>query len=273
MASFEPVPEEKILRVGYWNMRGLGSPLRMMCFFSKTTFKAECWTLSADIDYKSSAWFSTQKPIYKERQALINLPYVIDFDSDGSEIMITQTNACMAHLGRKLGLWGVNVKEISMCEMLLCEIYDLRNVVTRHAYGGTTEQNPDFIRQFTNPNASLGKLEIHLSRQTGFTEATPFLVGGHATAPDFHLFELLDQFTTFNNYNNYEDSLVNFPNIKKFYVHFGALPQMAEYLSSKLFKEIGLNNLGANFGSMPSGEKYDASKHTPPADASGTYSF
>lgn len=171
MASFQAVPEEKILRVGYWNMRGLGAPLRMMCFFSNTTFKAECWILSADMNYKASSWFATQKPIYKERQAMINLPYVIDFDTDGSEIFVTQSNACLAYLGRKLGLWGNNAREISMCEVLLCEIYDLRNIVTGHSYGGTAEQNPDFVRKYANPNGSLGKLEMHLSRQADFTEA------------------------------------------------------------------------------------------------------
>ena len=48
--------------------------------------------------YDASAWFGVKSPL-KEKNALINLPYVIDND-----IIVSQTNACLSYLGRKLSM-------------------------------------------------------------------------------------------------------------------------------------------------------------------------
>ena len=110
-------------------MRGLGAPLRSMCMWSGTSFIAKCHQMPADGDYLGAKWFLEDKPKLKDMNPMINLPYIIDGD-----MVITQTNACMSHLGRKLGLWGTSTVEISQCEQLLCEIYDLRSDMTRMAY-------------------------------------------------------------------------------------------------------------------------------------------
>jgi hypothetical protein len=77
-----------------------------------------------------SEWFS-QKPALKEKNPLMNLPYVIHGDR-----VITQSNACFSYLGRQLGLWGKTEDEVTDCEQLLCEIMDIRNNAVKFAYGG-----------------------------------------------------------------------------------------------------------------------------------------
>ena len=72
----------------------------------------------------ASTWLSVKKPALKAKNPLINLPYVVD-----GEVVVSQSNACLSYLGRKLGLWGGNEAEVSLCEQLLCEIMDLRNKV------------------------------------------------------------------------------------------------------------------------------------------------
>ena len=47
----------------------------------------------------------------------MNLPYVIDGDQ-----IIAQTNACFAHLGRVLGLYGSNYAETVKVEQCLCQV-------------------------------------------------------------------------------------------------------------------------------------------------------
>ena len=47
----------------------------------------------------------------------MNLPYVIDGDQ-----IVAQTNACFAHLGRVLGLYGSNYAETVKVEQCLCQV-------------------------------------------------------------------------------------------------------------------------------------------------------
>ena len=226
-------------------MRGLGAPLRSMCMWSGTSFIAKCHEMPADGDYLGAKWFLEDKPKLKDMNPMINLPYIIDGD-----MVITQTNACMSHLGRKLGLWGTSTVEISQCEQLLCEIYDLRSDMTRMAYDKNFET--EAARKVVNrqkKKSNLSKLEAWLELNPLFSESTPFLVGGHATAPDFHLFEILDQYNLLSVKVLGEDLFDILPKCKVFYeawVH----PRMQPYLKSKLHA-LPFNNLGASFGSAP----------------------
>lgn len=79
--------------------------------------------------WDTSDWFD-KKPALKEKNALMNLPYVID-----GEHTIAQTNACFAHLGRVLGLYGSNYAETLKVEQCLCQVMDLRNDAVSAFYG------------------------------------------------------------------------------------------------------------------------------------------
>ena len=65
--------------VGYWGIRGLGAPLRMMVLFHGG-YKLHCENYDLldkpEGGYDASAWFD-KKPALKEKQPLINLPYII----------------------------------------------------------------------------------------------------------------------------------------------------------------------------------------------------
>lgn len=254
------------LIVGYWNMRGLGAPLRSMCMWSGTRFQANCHPLPADIDYLNAKWFKEDKPVLKEKNCLVNLPYVKDGD-----LVITQTNACMSYLGRKFGLWGTTEVEIIHCEQLLCELYDLRGDMTRLAYGASfDEESARTVVKRQKKNTNLAKLELWLTTNPLFSEETPFLVGGHATAPDFHLFEMLDQYNLLASKVLKEDLFDTLPKLKVFYECWLKHEKMQPYLNSPLHK-LPLNNLGASFGSAPGGERYIRGESVPHDEASGVY--
>ena len=247
-------------------MRGLGAPLRAMCMWNETPFTAACHPLPADIDYLRAKWFLEDKPKLKEKNPLVNLPYIVDGDA-----VITQTNACLSHLGRKFGLWGCTDMEVSQCEQLLSEIYDLRGEMTRMAYDKNfeTEAARKVVKR-QKKNTNLSKLEAWLDHSPLFSETTPFLVGGHATAPDFHLFEMLDQYNHLASKVLKEDLFDCLPKCRLFYQAWLEHPKMQRYLSSKLHA-LPFNNLGASFGSAPNGEKYVVGESTPHDDVSGIY--
>lgn len=247
-------------------MRGLGAPLRSMCMWAGVSFQANCHPLPADIDYLKAKWFTDDKPKLKEKNPLVNLPYVIDND-----MVITQSNACMSHLGRKFGLWGTTDVEISQCEQLLCEVYDLRGAMTRMAYASEFDvEGARKVVKTSKKNTNLRKLELWLESNPLFSETTPFLVGGHATAPDFHLFEMLDQYNLLSSKLLEEDLFDTLPKLSAFYQAWLQHPKMQPYLTSKLHA-LPFNNLGASFGSAPNGEKYTVGESTPNDDVSGIY--
>ena len=65
--------------VGYWGIRGLAAPLRMMVLFHGG-YKLQCENYDLldkpEGGFDASAWFS-KKPELKEKHPLINLPYII----------------------------------------------------------------------------------------------------------------------------------------------------------------------------------------------------
>merc|ERR1719350_1435969 len=80
--------------IGYHKIRGLGAPLRMMMFYKSEPFQ----NVGYGADMKES-WFGDEKPKLAEKNACINLPYIIDGDS-----VVTQSMTCGLYLGKKLGI-------------------------------------------------------------------------------------------------------------------------------------------------------------------------
>merc|ERR1712176_211819 len=103
----------------------------------------------------------------------------------------------------------------------------------------------------------LQKLERVLEIQAQTTGKAPVvhLVNGKFSAPDFHLYEMLDQFEAFARENG-EDLYADFQRLKEFKDGFEALPENEFYLTSWLHTELPFNNCMARFGSLPGPKTY-----------------
>ena len=70
------VPPEapSALEVGYWDIRGLGAPLRMMCEFASVDYNPKIYGLTAKEGdgWDASAWFDV-KPVLKKKLSLIHI--------------------------------------------------------------------------------------------------------------------------------------------------------------------------------------------------------
>ena len=111
------------LTIGYWNIRGLGAPLRMMAEFAGEPYHAKLFDSSND------EW-ATYKAELIKINPFANLPFVRDGDR-----VITQSNACMSYLGTKFGLLGKDDEERAQVEQCLCQVMDLRNDAVALFYG------------------------------------------------------------------------------------------------------------------------------------------
>ena len=91
-----------MIEIGYWGIRGLAAPLRAMLMYHGTPFISTNYDLLDKPDdafgFQAPAWFMDRKPAMKEINPLANLPFLVDGD-----VIISQSNACLMYLGRKLG--------------------------------------------------------------------------------------------------------------------------------------------------------------------------
>ena len=227
-----------------------GRPLKAINYHSRKS--ADGWD--------KSEWFSV-KPVLQKRNPMINLPYIEmkGNPDEGKEdlVLVTQSNACLSYLARKLDMYGSNEFERSWVDQLLMEIMDIRNTAVGFAYRGYIGEElksraPDNLKR---ASGNFLKIENYLSRRIEeYGASGTFLVGESATAPDFHLYEMIDQFATCAKVFDLENDETNpanekgtTPTLAKFYKAFGALPKMQAYLQSPLAKRP-MNNPAATFG-------------------------
>lgn len=230
------------LKIGYWSIRGLGAPLRMMAEYAGVEYEATMYNVTEkDGGFDRSVWLGEPKAKLKAMNPLINLPYVIDGDR-----VITQSNACMTFLADRLNINPSNPGDRIDCEQLLCQAMDLRNAMVGKFYNpGTT---PDQLKSLLD-DGSIAKFEMWLEHR-----GDTFLLGKSPVAPDFHLFELLDQLKLVADVHGAE-WLEGCTSLKKYYSDFRALPEMESYFSSRMHG-LPLNNKMAVFGSAPGGARY-----------------
>ena len=98
-----------MLQIGYYNIKGLAAPLRMMCEYAEVEYENKMYD-----DF--GTWDNGDKAELKKKNPLINLPYVVDGDK-----VITQSQTCFIYLAKKLDLMGGSnrvVGESGDCKML-----------------------------------------------------------------------------------------------------------------------------------------------------------
>lgn len=256
-----------MIELGYWGIRGLAAPLRMMLMYRNSTFLNK----SYDVEEKNSkdgfdvsAWFQV-KDSYREHNPLINLPYISDELSDGSTIVITQSIACAMYLARKLSFAGRNDVELAQIEQLLCQYMDLRNDIVEFCYRTAGSVSAEkLLANISKKNSHLYKFNSWLEKKYSNTnQEVLFFVGTEVSAADFHIWEMLDQVDAMAKYYKISNEiLLEYPLLKKFHEAFRQLSENQKYFSSVL-AELPINNLMAHFGATPSGDRWKLGEDQP----------
>ena len=154
------------------------------------------------------------------------MPFVVDRQE---EQFICQTNACFVHLGTQLNMLGSTPMEQSQCLEFLCELYDIRCIMTDFAYNKYKMDTKKTIKEEAQGVMKAAKrsfLKLESCLQQRETNGL-FLVGNRMSAPDFHLFEMLDQYSGLcHHYElNKDDDFISptYPKLKAFYENFASL--------------------------------------------------
>jgi len=205
--------------LGYWNIRGLAQPIRLLLAYTETEVEDKRYT-------QPDEWFGSKFNLGLD---FPNLPYYIDGD-----VKLSQSLAILRYLARQKNLVGASEAELIRIELFEQQLVDLNTEFVRLSY------NPEFetlkVDYLKNLPASLQLLSTFLGER-------PYLAGDNLSYVDFIAYELLDKLLLLAN-----DEVVKFDNFKQYLARFEALPTIAAYLKSDRFLKSPINGPTAKFG-------------------------
>jgi len=211
--------------VGYWAIRGLAQPIRLLMAYTGTKFEDKMYQCGPGPTYDRSAWFDVKFTLGFD---FPNLPYYKE-----PNVKLTGTNAILRHIGRKHNLCGRTEEEMVRVDMAAEQVMDMRNNAVHLFYdrAGFESRLGDYLE----------KLQTTLKAISLFLGDRPWLAGDSLSFPDFHLYEMLDQHLLLD-----PKCLGSFPNLKNYHARFEKLEAVAAYKKSA--KPLPCNNTSAAWG-------------------------
>jgi len=223
------------LVLGYWAIRGLGQPIRLLLEFAKMPYEDKLYhaVRKEDGSVDKSSWFDEK---FKLGLDFPNLPYLIDGD-----LKFTQTNAILQHLAEKAGLNGKSTEERAKVGMLFGFSGDVRARYTRASYSPEFHAMKADLLDFLR--GKLKELAAYLSSNPAATSDLRCLVGSSITYVDLLWYDLLDQFKKLDPTILDGDEMEV---LRGFYSQIHREPTIAAYRASDRFIEQ-FNNTSATF--------------------------
>mmetsp|Transcript_22047 Transcript_22047/g.51744 ORF Transcript_22047/g.51744 Transcript_22047/m.51744 type:complete len:250 (-) Transcript_22047:172-921(-) len=219
------------ITTGYWDFRGLGAPMRMMCTFAKVPWEDVKYSVKqkAQGSWIAPEWELDKRPQLRQQNPLVQLPYVINH-STGE--VIAQSSAVYLYLGRILGLGGATHQEQMANEQVLFYLYGMWMEIRDLVYPSYTSRTEESFRSsldnhFSGVSAHYEKLEAWLRRKDA-----PFFASSRPCTADFHVWEMLDQQECMARAYGFASPLEDHACLKAFYQRFRELPELEPYFAS-----------------------------------------
>ncbi|XP_027777791.1 glutathione S-transferase Mu 2 [Marmota monax] len=212
--------------LGYWNIRGLAHPIRLLLEYTDSSYEEKKYTMGDAPDYDRSQWLNEK---FKLGLDFPNLPYLID-----GPHKITQSNAILRYLARKHNLCGETEEEKIRVDILENQIMDVRMHFIMLCY------NPDFEKKKPEYLEAMPEM-IKLFSQ--FLGKRPWFAGDKITYVDFITYDVLDQHRVFE-----PKCLEAFPNLKDFMSRFEGLKKISAYMKSSRFLPTPMYSKMATWG-------------------------
>nr|XP_047131840.1 glutathione S-transferase Mu 1-like [Hydra vulgaris] len=199
--------------LGYWRIRGLAQPIRLLLGYTKTEFEDKMYDVGDAPTYDRSAWTDVK---YTLGLDLPNLPYFIDGD-----IKLTMSNAILRYIARKNNMVGNTEHEICRVDMMENELMDFRNAFSSLCSSTKLEDLDEALIIYKT------NVQTRLKLYSDFLGESDFLAGQKLTFVDFIFYELLDLHKLLK-----DNILAPFPKLEAFVKRFEELPEIHEFMSS-----------------------------------------
>jgi len=230
VVMFSSLLRPRFVRCGYWDIRGLGAPLRMLLAYSGVDHE-----LVFHKETEDGSWFEVKKPELQKKNALANLPY-LEIDDD---LVVCESNVCLMYLQESLGLSPKNdvakLQSYALLSMYMCT----RNDMVNRAYFEDVLKPPpcptreafDESMKALLASGPFAKYEASLA-----LSQTSFFCGEAPCACDFAIWEMLDQYTKVASALGQSPPLAELPLCTAFYQRIRELPQLASYFDSEAYR-------------------------------------
>jgi len=198
-------------RLGYWGVRGICQPIRLLLQYSGEDYVEERRTPTKPFSQGKEEWVKVKGTLGLD---FPNLPYYID-----DEVQITQSGTILRYLARKHNLEGDTVQVRVLADMINEDANDLRKRLIRTC----------LCKEFDYEKKSLlaalpAKLEP-IARAIG---SNKFIGGSKVTYADFNLYDVLYTVEKFA-----PGSLDAFPVLKQHQQSIESLPAIQKYRASE----------------------------------------
>lgn len=220
--------------LGYWKIRGLAQPIRLMLGYAGVEFEDKIYEQEDGPSFSRDAWLADK---FKLGLDFPNLPYYFDGD-----VKLTQSSAIMRHIARKHDLMGKTDTEKDRCDLAGEQLNDFRMNFVKMCYGkyfgvDFKEKAPKYVKDLSGI----------LKPFEEFLGDNKWLAGANITWADFILWEMLDQHLLLA-----PGCLDSLPKLKAYHQAFMEEPKIKEFLASdKCFKGPCNNKVASWGGKLP----------------------
>eukprot|EP00301_Raphidiophrys_heterophryoidea_P005840 c12409_g1_i1.p1 GENE.c12409_g1_i1~~c12409_g1_i1.p1 ORF type:complete len:274 (+),score=56.39 c12409_g1_i1:60-824(+) len=221
----------------YFAIRGRGEAIRLALEFAGCEYTDSGQAGGVDYTAMKETAGSVSFPCGQ-------VPALVD-----GELVVSQTDAIMRHIGRRYGFCGRNPVEMAIVDMVLGAVESIRLVYTKLCYEHSFSQAakdsyaalhilPEGVSQ-QNGGAHFQYLENFLKRNS----SSLYIVGSGLTVADLQVFDIVDLHLRHDGF----PLLVRqrYPLLVAHHQGIAALPQIARYLgSTRRLQMVNGNNLG-----------------------------
>jgi len=207
------------VKLGYWAIRGLASPIRYLLEYAEADYEETRYTAYAD-------WTKVK---FEMGYDFPNLPWLEDGD-----VKISQSGAILRYLAEKHGLHADGgAKERAEMEMLAFEVMDFHMAYARVVYNQDFENMKEGL--FTKQKEKMEQFQKYLGEKKFFGGETPKFV-------DFHAYEIMAIHMIL-----FPELKEKLPKIAAFLERFEALPKIKAYMESPKFVARPANGMSAKW--------------------------
>jgi len=210
--------EDLDLQVGYWNFRGLGAPMRMMCDYTGVKWE----NIPYEVKEKRPGhwvcheWDRDDRPVLMKENPFVQLPYVRNKTSGE---VVTQSNAVYLYLGRLLCLNGSTTQEQLANEQVLFYIYQVWMETFDLVYPFKQNKDMEAFQKSLSQHfksvvpAHYEKLESWLN----IVGTNYFVSQASPCTADFHVWELVDQHEQMALKHGFRSPMSAYPHLDAFH--------------------------------------------------------
>jgi glutathione S-transferase len=211
MASVQAVAATPLPELGYWDMRGLAEPIRLLLAHLGIAYRDRRYHVGPPPAYDKSDWLDAKRSL---GLAFPNLPYWIEPPTAADDgLRLTQTHAILNHLAETHGVVAADPRGRARAQQALESVrdwqYALFDITYLNMPGAGREPEPGVHTGVeptqaarSSPRYDACRLEYvqgaMLAHARAFSAELerwggPWIAGASLTAADFALFECVDQ--------------------------------------------------------------------------------